>query len=79
MATLNSNEYEDSYPEDETPDYDSWHCAKCSEEFIDPEDFGYAHIAKDIARESRLYWLSPTEPLCYNCAAKAGIPPIDED
>lgn len=79
MATLNSTEYDNSYPEDEIPDYTSWRCAKCGEELIDPEDFGYSHIAQEIARESRLYWLSPTESLCYSCASRAGIPPIDEE
>jgi hypothetical protein len=67
----------DRYPEDETPDYETWSCSKCHKEFIDPEDFSFPHVAKDIPREPRLYWLSITEPLCENCAAIVGVPPLD--
>lgn len=65
--------------EDTIFDYDVWTCVKCNKDFIDPEDFPIAAptIAEQVER--RLYWLSPTESVCYKCACLAGIPPIDEE
>lgn len=64
------------------PDYDVWKCVKCSKEFVDPEDFPSIFVTgtedPDIKIELKLYWLGINEPLCMHCAAKAGIPPIDE-
>lgn len=70
--------FEDSYPEDEKPELRTWFCTKCNKEFVDPEDYPWAFLPRDLEREVRLYWLSITEPLCSSCAIAAGIPPIDE-
>ena len=54
-----------------------WQCTKCHEFFVDPDDLP---STKDVPGpfEQRLYWLSESEPLCFKCAATAGIPPVDE-
>lgn len=63
----------------EASEYNIWTCAKCSHEFVDPEDYPEAEISNDLQLEIRLYWLSPTEVLCSDCAIKAGIPPLDKE
>jgi hypothetical protein len=72
------------YPEDEPTELDrlltkaEWVCAKCKITFTDPEDLP-EDTQVSTALEPRLYWLSITESVCSNCAAAAGIPPLDKE
>lgn len=76
MSEYVTDLYEDSYPEDDYPKYDTWNCAKCGTEYVDPEDMT---LPTREPKQLRLYWLSVTEPLCEDCATQAGIPALDED
>lgn len=73
---------DESFDDDDdldNPEYDIWICAKCNKDFIDPEDYPDAEPGEGEQIEPRLYWLSPTEPVCHSCATKSGLPPIDKE
>lgn len=63
--------------------FDVWSCVTCKKDFVDPEDYPLVSTEAAVADgaagiEPRIYWLGMNEPVCSDCAAKAGIPPVDE-
>jgi len=60
-----------------------WECSKCGASYTDPDilrqllETDEYQILYPI--EAKDHWLGLMEPVCTDCAAKSGIPSIDEE